>query len=125
MSQLTPRKGMPSPRLNEAEFRKRFLDQFQDPAFDSLASELDKIVAAAWDAYEHSRKAPRTRKAGNEFADPDYDLSVDWLAARAAITDCRRGPAGPARPALLVGQRSARSAPPTPAQMCACHPLVR
>jgi hypothetical protein len=86
MPQLTPRKGMPSPRLNEGEFRKRFLGQFQDPAFDSLASELDKIVAAAWDAYEHSRKAPRTRKAGNEFADPDYDLSVDWPAARAAIT---------------------------------------
>jgi hypothetical protein len=85
MPQLTPRKGMPSPRLNENEFRKRFLAQFQDPAFDALASELDQIVAAAWDAYEHSRKAPRTRKAGNEFADPDYDLSVDWLAARAAI----------------------------------------
>ncbi|MCR5878578.1 hypothetical protein [Phenylobacterium sp. J367] len=26
-----------------------------------------------------------TRKAGPGFADPDYDLSVDWLAAREAI----------------------------------------
>jgi hypothetical protein len=64
---------MPSPRLNEA--------------------------AAAWDAYSHSRKAPRTRKAGAEFADPDYDLSVDWLAARAAIADAqRRTLIAPSRP---------------------------
>ena len=27
------RKGMPSPRLGEDEFKRRFLDQFQDPAF--------------------------------------------------------------------------------------------
>ena len=85
MSPLTPRKGMPSPRLNEAQFRKRFLDQFQDPAFGSLANELDKIAAVAWDAYAHGRKAPRTRKAGKEFTDPDYDLSVERLARRSPI----------------------------------------
>src|SRR5207244_6256234 len=79
-----PRKGMPSPGLTETEFRKRFLAQFQDPAFDPLVSELVMIAAAAWDAYEHSRKAPRTRKAGSEFADAEYELSVAWFAARAA-----------------------------------------
>ena len=63
---MSPRKGMPSPRLGEGEFRKRFLDQFQDPAFDPLAAELDKVAAAAWDAYAHSRKAPRTRRAGRD-----------------------------------------------------------
>src|SRR5215510_4154210 len=94
MPQSTPRKGMPSPRLNEAEFRQRFLGQFQDPAFESLASELDKIAAVAWDAYAHSRKAPRTRKAGNEFADPNYDLSLDWLAAR-GDRRCAAPPRGP------------------------------
>lgn len=61
---LEPRKGTPSPRLEEAEFRRRFLNRFQDPAFDSLRSELDKVASAAWDAYEHQRKAPRTQKAG-------------------------------------------------------------
>lgn len=55
---LEPRKGTPSPRLEEAEFRRRFLNRFQDPAFDSLRSELDKVASAAWDAYEHQRKAP-------------------------------------------------------------------
>src|SRR5262249_58059439 len=111
MPQLTPRKGMPSPRLNEAEFRQRFLGQFQDPAFESVASELDKIAGVAWDAYEHSRKAPRTRKAGNEFADPNYDLSVDWLAARAAIADAPRRHADPHTPAHLLIHRSAPRQP--------------
>jgi hypothetical protein len=90
MRQLSPRKGMPSPRLSAAEFRKRFLSQFQDPSFEPLASELDKIAAAAWDAYDGHRKSPHKRKAGSEFADPNYELSVDWLAARAAIADARR-----------------------------------
>jgi len=35
-----------------------------------LRRELDAIVAAACDAYSHSRKAPVTRKAGPGFADP-------------------------------------------------------
>ena len=90
MADTTPRKGMPSPRLDESEFRKRFLAQFQDPAYQPLAAELDRIASVAWDAYEHSRKAPRTRKAGPEFADPNYDLSVDWLAARSAIREAER-----------------------------------
>src|SRR5262245_29907396 len=124
MPQLTPRKGMPSPRLNEDEFRKRFLGQFQDPAFDSLAVELDKIAAVAWDAYEHSRKAPRTRKAGNEFADPDYDLSVDWLAARAAIADAQRRHADRSRPAFLLINCSSRSEHTCPGEMSKSYRLL-
>ena len=33
MSDVTPRKGMPSPRLSENDFRRRYLEQFSDPAF--------------------------------------------------------------------------------------------
>lgn len=124
MSRLTPRKGMPSPRLNEGEFRKRFLAQFQDPAFDSLARELDSIVAAAWDAYSHSRKAPHTRKAGTEFADPDYDLSVDWLAARAAIADAQRRHADRTKPAVLLINCSSRSEHTCPGEMSKSYRLV-
>jgi multimeric flavodoxin WrbA len=76
---------MPSPQLGEAEFRARFMSQFQDPAFGPLGEELYKVADAAWEAYSNHRKAPATRKAGPEFADPDYDLSVDWLAAREKI----------------------------------------
>ena len=124
MSRLTPRKGMPSPRLNEGEFRKRFLAQFQDRAFDSLASELDSIATAAWDAYSHSRKAPRTRKAGAEFADPDYDLSVDWLAARAAIADAQRRHDDRSKPAILLINCSSRSEHTCPGEMSKSYRLV-
>jgi hypothetical protein len=31
-----------------------------------------------------------TRKAGPGFADPDYEISVDWLAAREAILAAQR-----------------------------------
>ena len=83
--QSLPRKGMPSPRLPEGEFRKRFRAQFTDPAFAAVEAELEKVTGVAWDAYKHSRKAPITRKAGPGFADPGYDLSVDWIAAHEAI----------------------------------------
>src|SRR4029079_1955990 len=79
------RKGMPPVELNREEFERRFKSRFVDPAFDALENELQKITAAAWEAYADSRKAPHTRKAGPGFADPAYDLSVDWLAARDAV----------------------------------------
>ena len=72
-----PRKGMPSPQLDESEFRRRFLSSYQDPAFDSLKAELDAIAGAAWDSYSNHRKSPQTRKAGPGYADPNYDLALD------------------------------------------------
>ncbi|KRB49274.1 NADPH-dependent FMN reductase [Rhizobium sp. Root708] len=87
---LEPRKGSPSPRLDETEFKRRILNQFSDPAYGELDGELAKVAAAAWDAYENSRKSPRTRVAGPEFADPGYELSVDWLTARDAIDQARQ-----------------------------------
>jgi hypothetical protein len=59
-----PRKGMPSPRLDEAAFKQRFRTQFLDPAFAPLGAELEKITDAGWDAYKYSRKSPHTQKAG-------------------------------------------------------------
>jgi len=85
VTHVEPRKGMPDPHLDEAEFRRRFLSQYVDPAFGALASELDRVAAVAWDAYKDGRKSPLTRKAGPGYADPDYDLGVDWIAAKAAI----------------------------------------
>jgi len=80
-----PRKEMPSVKLGEAEFRARYLQQFVDPMFDDLREELNRIASVAWDGYSNSRKAPVTRKAGTGYADPDYDLAVDWIDAKAAI----------------------------------------
>ncbi|HET7608157.1 MAG TPA: flavodoxin family protein [Gammaproteobacteria bacterium] len=76
-------KEMPSVALAREEFERRFRARFRDPYFDGV--ELEAIVDAAWRSYSEHRKAPRSRKAGPEFADPDYELSLDWLAARDAI----------------------------------------
>ena len=124
MAQTTPRKGMPDPQLSETEFRKRFRDRFQDPAFEPLAAEVDKITAAAWDAYSHHRKSPHTVKAGREFADPDYDLSVDWLAARAAIRDAERRHAESGRPAILLINCSSRNEHTCPGEMSKSYRLI-
>jgi multimeric flavodoxin WrbA len=124
MSKATPRKGMPSPRLDESEFRRRFLAQFQDQAFEPLAAELGKVAAAAWDAYAHHRKSLRTRKAGNQFADPSYDLSIDWLAARAAILDAQRRHDERSTPAILLINCSSRSEHTCPGEMSKSYRLV-
>jgi hypothetical protein len=54
--------------------------------FEPLAAELDKIAAAAWNAYDGHRKSPRTRKAGGEFADPNYWRRAPPLQMRGAVT---------------------------------------
>src|SRR3546814_19089129 len=109
---------MPSPQLSRAEFKARFKSRYRDPAFASLAAELDRIAEAAWDGYSNARKSPVTRKAGPEFADPNYDLSVDWLAARDAVLAAQArhdDPDGPMRFLLLNG--SSRSAHTCPGQI--------
>src|SRR3954469_10819502 len=97
------RKGMPPVKLPREEFERRYRSRFVDPAFKPLQRELDAIIAAAWDAYSDSRKAPVTRKAGAGFADPDYEIAVDWLAAHEAIVEAqRRYEDAAAQPRILV-----------------------
>ena len=90
MPQIDVRKGMPSVKLSREEFEKRYRGRFIDPVFKPLHRELGAIVDAAWDAYSNARKSPLTRKAGPGFADPNYEISVDWLAAREAILAAQR-----------------------------------
>src|ERR1700736_3164080 len=90
MASVEVRKGMPAVKLSREEFEKRYRSRFADPAFKPLQRELDAIIAAAWDGYANSRKAPIPAKAEPGFADPDYDISVGWLAAREAILAAQR-----------------------------------
>lgn len=120
-----PRKGTPSPDLDQEEFRRRFLGAFPDPAFDGLKEELDRIAAAAWDGYSHGRKSPKTRKAGPEFFNPDYDLSVDWIAASDAVRAAQAvhdDRAGPRRFLLISG--SSRSEHTCPGEMSKSYRLI-
>src|SRR3954471_18159530 len=116
---------MPAVRLDEGEFRDRFLSQYQDPAFDALKAELDRIATAAWDGYANSRKSPRTRKAGPGFADPDYDLALDWIAAHEAVNQAQRRFADPATsPRILIVNGSSRSEHSCPGEMSKSWRLV-
>ena len=79
------RTGQGSTRLTREEFGKRYRMQFYDPAFEGAEEEIARLTGIAWEAYEQGRKSPLTRKAGPGYADPDYDLSVEWLETRARI----------------------------------------
>jgi len=118
MAEADVRKGMPSVQLSREEFQKRYRSRFKDPAFEPLQRELDAIVTAAWDGYSNSRKAPVTRKAGPGFSDPEYDLSVDWLAARDAILAAqRRHDDSSETPRILLISGSSRSEHTCPGEM--------
>jgi len=100
------RKGQAPPKLSRDAFQARFRSFFQDPAYDSAPEALARIEEIAWDAYANSRKAPRTQKAGPEFADPDYDLSVEWLATRARLQQAeqrQKDPSTRARVLVVIG----------------------
>src|SRR5689334_9883836 len=96
------RKGQAPPKLSRDAFQARFRSFFQDPAYDSAPEALARIEEIAWDAYANSRKAPRTQKAGPEFADPDYDLSVEWLATRARLQQAEQRQKDPSTRARVL-----------------------
>jgi multimeric flavodoxin WrbA len=103
-------KEMPSVVLGREEFEQRFRARFDDPLFESTSGALAAVVDAAWRSYSEHHKAPRARKAGSEFADPEYELSVDWLAARDAVRNAEREHRNASLPArVLVVNGSARS----------------
>jgi multimeric flavodoxin WrbA len=117
---------MPPVKLSREEFERRYRSRFIDPAFKPLDRELSAIVDAAWDAYRNSRKSPVTRKAGPGFADPDYDISVDWLAAREAIAAAqRRHDDTGETPRILLINGSSRSEHTCPGEMSKTWRLIK
>src|SRR6201747_62222 len=113
-------------KLARDEFEKRYLGRFIDPVFKSLDRKLDAIVNAAWEAYSNSRKSPLTRKAGPGFADPDYEISVDWLAAREAILAAQRQHDDASeKPRILLINGSSRSEHTCPGEMSKTWRLIK
>src|SRR5438477_6687077 len=83
------RTGQTPTNLTKEEYMKRWRQRFYDPAFEKCDLELDRIGEIAWEAYDDSRKAPRTRKAGTGFADPEHEVPIEWLEARQAIIEAQ------------------------------------
>jgi len=115
----------PDPLTREA-FGERYRRRFADPAFDPEREAIARLEAIAWDAYQEGRKAPRTRKAGPEFSDPSYDLSVEWLETRDRLRAAQarwHDPAAPSRVLLVNG--SARNDGTCPGEISKTWRLTR
>ena len=79
------REGQAPAPLDREEFGRRWRARFFDPAFRDEDQAIDRLEEIAWGAYDEGRKAPSTQKAGPGFADPDYDMSTEWLATKQLI----------------------------------------
>lgn len=119
------RTGQAPPPLTRAEFGARFGAAYADPAFRAEDESIGRLEDIAWQAYTEGRKAPVTRKAGPGYADPDYELSVDWLAAKDGIDAAQvawADTAGRSRVLLICG--SARNDGTCPGEMSKSFRLV-
>jgi multimeric flavodoxin WrbA len=126
MTEADVRKGMPPVKLGRDAFEKRYRSRFADPVFAPLERELASIVAAAWDAYSNSRKSPLTRRAGPGFADPEYEIAIDWLAAHEAVAAAQRiHDDADAVPRILIVNGSSRSEHTCPGEMSKSWRLVK
>src|SRR5687768_6602973 len=83
-------------------FRERFRARFVDPAYRAEDQAIDRLEEIAWQAYNEGRKAPLTRKAGPEFKDPDYDLSVEWYETRNRLRMAQARWSDPATPSQVL-----------------------
>jgi multimeric flavodoxin WrbA len=100
------RKGQGPEKLAREEFSRRFRQQFYDPSFAAAEDAVAALEEIAWKNYQASRKSPRTRKAGPGFADPDYDLSLEWIEARdriQAAAALQKNPQAKRRVLLICG----------------------
>lgn len=98
------RKGQASWPMPKDQFLERFRNRFFDPTNDPHAAAIEALAEVAWKNYCDSHKSPRTRRAGPGFADPDYEISIEWQEAKAAIEDAAAryaAPDGPARVLLI------------------------
>lgn len=120
-----PRTGQPDVHLTHKTFEARFREHFQDPAFAVCAGEIERLAVIAWDAYDEGRKSPRTHAAGTGYADPTYQLSVEWVDTRARLEAAQRRQRNPSTPSrILVVCGSPRSEHTCPGEMSKSYRLV-
>ena len=119
-------KGMASVQLAHDEFVRRFRERYYDPTFDQRDATIEALAEVEWRNYDEYHKSPRTRPAGKGFADPKFELAVEWLAARDAVRKAeakqkrRRSPTR-----ILVINGSARSDQSCPGEMSKTYRLAQ
>lgn len=103
-SSVTPvvRKGQGDVKQSREDFAKRLGERFYDPLFDGVKQELDRVMEIAWKVYDEYHKSPRKRKAGEGFANPDFELPIEWLETRARIQEAERRQRDPSAPGRIL-----------------------
>ena len=123
---IKPRTGQAPPPLSRDEFSKRFQLTFYDPAFLKEADAIARLEAIAWDAYTDDRKAPLTAKAGRGFADPEYQLSVEWRETRDKLLEAEKRQKDPkTKSRVLVICGSSRNDGSCPGEMSKTFRLAK
>ena len=128
MSEKLPeiRTGQAPPALGRDEFRIQFMRSFYDPAFGAVSGALAQVEEVAWSNYHAGRKAPVTHKAGGGFADPDYDLSVEWKGTRDRLLAAEKTQKDPrTRSRVLLINGSARNDGTCPGEISKTHRMTQ
>src|SRR5258706_5310369 len=119
-------KGDQNFTLDQEAFRTRFYERFNDPMYDDVAPELEKVFEVTWQNYMGYRKSPRTQKAGPEFAEPEYHLPMEWLETRRKVKDAQARHDDPkSRSRILVINGSARSDQTCPGEVSKTYRLTQ
>jgi multimeric flavodoxin WrbA len=112
------RKGQGSVSLTREAFERRLRERFYDPEFDNVEEQLADVIDVAWKVYDEYHKSPRTRKAGPGFADPDFELPIEWLEARDRVREAQQQHQDPGRrDRVLVVNGAARHDQTCPGEM--------
>jgi multimeric flavodoxin WrbA len=120
------RKGEAPPMHSREVFRERFRARFFDELYRAEDAALDRLEEIAWRGYTEGRKAPKTRKAGSEFHDPEYDLSVEWYETRTKLLAAQQRWADPAtRSRVLVVSCASRNDGTCPGEISKTFRLSR
>ncbi|CAN5809272.1 flavodoxin family protein [soil metagenome] len=120
------RTGQAQHQLTRIEFGLRFRASFADPAFQPEQLSITRLEEIAWQAYDEGRKAPLTQKAGAGYADPEYELSTEWIATKHRLAEAQAHwaePSTPAKALLICG--SARNDGTCPGEMSKSFRLLQ
>lgn len=90
MKEIEIRKSGTDWKISRDAFMDRFHQNFFDPYFDSHRKEINELSEIAYKTYLEGRKAPKTKKAGSAYKDPNYELSIEWLKAKEEIDKAQK-----------------------------------
>ncbi len=96
------RKGQGDVKLTREEFERRLRERFIDPLFQTVERQVADVIDVAWKAYDEYHKSPRTRKAGPGFAEPEFELPIEWLETRERIQQAEREQRDAGRPGRVL-----------------------